>query len=148
MEINIKPNQTKPHHGSSSDLHISGLCHQPRTHLEPSSSSLSANTEAPRLLGTSRGDPWGADSALCLRRGREIGFQGTEDSKSASRSLETQRTAVKDGNRPRAKVGPMKRKEGGRERGREEEELIYRPRLHGGHCACQAIHSNNDRLSR
>lgn len=147
MEINIKPNQTKPHHGSSSDLHISGLCHQPRTHSEPIS-SLSANREAPRLLGTSRGNLWGADSAVCLRRGREIGFQGTEDSKSVSRSLETQRTAVKEGNRPRAKVGLMERKEGGRERGREEEELIYHPQLHGRHCACHAIHSNNDKLSK
>lgn len=66
-----------------SELHISGPCHQPRIHSE-SICSMSAGAEAPRLLGTLRVNLQGADSALCPLRGREIGFQATEDGRSAS----------------------------------------------------------------
>lgn len=45
---------------------------------------MSAGAEAPRLLGTLRVNLQGADSALCPLRGREIGFQATEDGRSAS----------------------------------------------------------------
>ena len=124
--------EKKSHRDSSSECHVSGLCHQPRIHSE-SISSLSAGTKAPRLLGTSKVIPCGADSALYPLRSREIGFQATEDGRSASRRLERLRASAKEKDSPeflaRVRVGQRREREGGREgvgaggrdRGMEEE---------------------------
>lgn len=84
---------------------------------------------------------WGADSALYPLRGREIGFQATEDGRTASRRRERPRASAKENGSPtfpsRPKVGQRKRRQGGRQGrsegwrkggretgGREGEELI------------------------
>ena len=77
--------------------------------------------------------PCGADSALYPLRSREIGFQATEDGRSASRRLERPRASAKDKDSPEflatARVGQRREREagregagaGGRDRGMEEE---------------------------
>ena len=103
--------------------------------------------------------PCGADSALYPLRGREIGFQATEDSRSASRRLERPRASAEEDSPEflaRARVGQRRggegkeqglgaEIEGWRKRGaeREKEELLDFPQLHSRYCACHVINSNN-----
>ena len=59
--------------------------------------------------------PCGADSALYPLRGREIGFQATEDSRSASRRLERPRASAEEDSPEflaRARVGQRRGGEG------------------------------------
>ena len=92
--------------------------------------------EAPRLLGTSNVIPCRADSAVYPLRGREIGFQAAEDSRSASRRLERRRASAKEKGSPefpaRARVGQRRERKGegwerGWGRGKEEKMLITTP---------------------